>query len=75
MNNFKMLELREEKGKRETIRQTIFAYEKIDGDTKKILDKYKWYDLACGIHDEEKTIKYMKDIIKVGDYVTRLGNN
>lgn len=68
------LYLRNELGDREVIRQAIYSY--LSGKSKEeIIEKCGWLSLVCGIHDNELTLKYIKDIIKVGDYGTRLGDN
>ncbi|MBC6695304.1 hypothetical protein H9L25_00735 [Terrisporobacter mayombei] len=68
------LYLMKELGDREVIRQTI--YSNLSGkSTEEIIEKCGWLSLACGIHDKELTLKYIKDIIKIGDYGTRLGDN
>ncbi len=33
-----------------------------------MLNNYEWFSLACGIRDEEKTLKLMKEILKEGLY-------
>ncbi|GAA0102534.1 hypothetical protein UT300012_32490 [Paraclostridium bifermentans] len=70
----RMLYLRNKLGKREIVRQTI--YSNLSGrSTKEIIEKCNWLSLACGIHDEDLTLQYIKDIIKVGDFGTQLGNS
>lgn len=28
-----------------------------------MLDKYKWFNVACGIHDEEITLKCLREVV------------
>lgn len=68
------LYLREELGNREIVRQTIYTYLS-NRSTKEIIEKSGWLSLACGIHNKELTLKYIKDIIKIGDHKTELGDS
>lgn len=50
---------------KENLRKTMKSFSSIHSN-KKMLGMYKWYSLACSIHDEELTKNIMKEIIREG---------
>lgn len=54
------------KKQREILSKMMHEFQMIQSE-KKMVEKYEWYSLASGIHDDALVLAIMKDLIRTGE--------